>query len=138
MSQKIFLVRYELEDEVPIDETSEVERSTYIPDELANWIDEHGYSCILKIKEEAGSSPNIPVKSISFEDCSKNVLPHVENFLLSLIGRANAHISTDEVIVKKELDIDFNDLLIWLKVREFLKDIIEKNLLTENKKIIIG
>ncbi|EKN3586285.1 hypothetical protein ACMU9X_000437 [Yersinia enterocolitica] len=138
MSQKIFLVRYELEDEVPIDETSEVLRSTYIPDELVNWLDNNSYSCEMKIKEEAGSSPDILVKFISFENCSKNVLPHVENFLLSLVKRANAHISTDEVIVKKELDVDFNDLLIWLKIREVLKDIIEKFPVTENNKVIVG
>lgn len=138
MSQKIFLVQYELEDEVPIDETSNVLLSTYIPDELVSWLDNNGYLCEIKIKEETGSIPDIPVKFISFEDVSKNVLPYVENFLLSLIARANAHISTEEVIVKKEIDVDFNDLLIWLKVREMLKDTTEKYPLTENSKVIIG
>ncbi|WP_407153703.1 hypothetical protein [Citrobacter amalonaticus] len=138
MSQKIFLVQYDLEDEVPIDETSNVLLSTYIPDELVIWLDDHGYLCEIKIKEETGSTPDIPVKFIPFEDVSKNVLPYVENFLLSLIARANAHISTEEVIVKKEIDVDFNDLLIWLKVREMLKDTTEKYPLTENSKVIIG
>lgn len=138
MSQKIFLVQYELEDEVPVDETSNVLLSTYIPDELVSWLDNHGYLCEIKIKEGTGSTPDIPVKFISFEDVSKNVLPYVENFLLSLIARANAHISTEEVIVKKEIDVDFNDLLIWLKVREMLKDTTEKYPLTENSKVIIG
>ncbi|HFK2502101.1 TPA: hypothetical protein ACGXT2_005326 [Klebsiella pneumoniae] len=138
MSQKIFLVQYELEDEVPIDETSNVLLSTYIPDELVIWLDDNGYLCEIKIKEETGSTADIPVKFISFEDVSKNVLPYVENFLLSLIARANAHISTEEAIVKKEIDVDFNDLLIWLKVREMLKDTTEKYPLTENSKVIIG
>ncbi|SFN39896.1 hypothetical protein [Xenorhabdus japonica] len=137
MSQKILLVKYELEDEIPLDETSKVLQSAYIPDELINWLSDNNYSFEIQIKEEAGVSPDIPVTFITFENCLRNVLPHIETNLVSLIQQTKEHTS-GEVIAKKELDNDFDVLSIWLNMRKVLKEKIEKFAESENIKIIIG
>ena len=137
MSQKILLVKYELEDEIPLDVTSEVLQSAYIPDELINWLSDNNYSFEMKIKEEAEAFPDIPVIFISLDNCLKNVLPYIESNLVSLIRQTNEHVS-DELLVKKLLDNDFKALLIWLNMREVLKAKIEKFADSENIKIIVG
>lgn len=136
MSQKIFLVSYELEDETPLDETSEVLQSAYIPDELIKWISVNGYSFERKIKEVAGVIADISVTFI-FEHHFDDILLHIETFLYSLIQQTNDHIS-DKVLNKKELDNDFSDLLVWLNIREVLIAKIEKFSKSENIKIIVG
>ena len=137
MSQKILLVCYQLEDGVPVDDTSEVLQSAYIPDELINWLNENNYTSEIEIKEEVGVPPDVSVISISSVFCMNYVLPHVENNLISLVQKTNEHIS-GEVLVKKELDDDFKNLLIWLNVRDVLTAKIEKYSESEHVLVMIG
>jgi len=139
MSQKIFLVKYTLENDVPIDETSENLQSAYIPDEMLDWLKENNWSCEIEIKESKGVAPDIPVTIIddSKNGCSKGVISHIENRIVTCIQETNGHIS-DGILVAKEIDRDFKILLVWLKVREILKEKEERYIENPNVKIVVG
>jgi hypothetical protein len=139
MSQKIFLVKYILEDDIPIDETSENLQSTYIPDELLDWLKENKCSCEIEIKESKGGGQDIPVTIIdnSEKNCIQDFKSHVENMILKHIQDTNQNFS-DGVLVSKEIDKDFKKLLIWLQVRELLKEKEEKYIEDSNVKVVVG
>lgn len=139
MSQKIYLVKYILEDDVPIDETSEILRSTYIPEDLIAWLDDNGCSCEIEIKETKGADPDIPVTVVgeNKNDSLRSVTSHIDNQILLYVRETNEHVS-DGVLIEKELDKDFKSLLIWLKIREILKEKETKYIETSNIKVVVG
>lgn len=121
MSEKIILVKYVLEDGVPIDESSANLQSAYIPEELTDWIKEKDFIAEIKIKESNGEIPDIPVSIIKNEssDCIESILQYVENTLVRFIEDARLK-TADGIIIRKDLDKDFSNLLTWLKIREIL------------------
>ncbi|MCG9115910.1 hypothetical protein LH428_08615 [Laribacter hongkongensis] len=133
------LVKYELEDDIPIDESSENLQSTYAPAELIGWIEEKKWSSEVKIKESAGDAADIPVTVINDnkDNCLESILQNVENKLIRCIEEAHSHVS-EGLIVSKELDNDFSALHIWLKVREVIKEKEGKYRNDYNIKLVIG
>lgn len=81
MSQKIMLVKYELEDNIPIDESSENLQSTYAPSELIDWVTENKFSSEVEIKESAGGVADISVAIINDgqDNCLERILQYVES-----------------------------------------------------------
>lgn len=139
MSNKLMLVKYVLEDDIPIDESSENLQSTYAPIDFINWVTENKWLSEIRIKESAGDNAEIPVATINddtgnYLEC---ILQYVEAKLVSYIEEAHSHISED-VLVKNELDNDFSVLHIWLKVREVLKEKEGKYRNTQNIMLVIG
>ena len=139
MSHKIYLVKYLLEDGIPIDDTSKKLRSTYIPDELLDWLNTNGLAIEVEMKEAAGEEPDVPVMIIDDgeQNLEREVIAHVEGKIIDYVQETNKHIVND-LHVAKELDSDFKSLLVWLKVREILKEKAEKYTENPNIKIIVG
>jgi hypothetical protein len=139
MSQKLILVKYELEDEIPIDESSENLQSTYAPAELVDWAIENKCSSEIKIKESAGDVADIPVTTIndSEDNCLERTLQYVEAKLFRCIEEAHSHFA-GSVLINKERDNDFSILHIWLNLRELLKEKEGKYRNSRNIKLVIG
>lgn len=139
MSQKIFLVRYLLEDNIPIDDTSENLLSTYIPDDLLDWLIKNEWAGEINIKESEGDSPSIPVTIINEDktNCFQTIVAHIENQIINYIKEANKRFS-DDILISKEIDSDFKTLLIWLKIRELIKEKEEQYINNSHIKIVIG
>lgn len=139
MSQKLILVKYELEDEIPIDESSENLRSSYAPLELIDWAVEKGFISEIMIRESSGEAADLPVSII--DDGEKNhlerVFQHVEAELIRSIEDAHSNISRG-VLIPKELDEHFSKLHSWLEVRNILKEKKEKYNNSCNIKIVVG
>jgi hypothetical protein len=140
MSQKLMLVKYVLEDEIPIDESSENLQSAYIPNELVDWMMENEWSSEIEIKESEGGTADIPVTVIDDgkDNCVKSILEHIESRLIKCIEEANSHISTAIILPSKELENDFAVLHVWLNVHEILKEKAEKYHDNHNIKLIVG
>lgn len=123
MSKKLILVRYALEDEIPIDDSSENILAAYIPDELVDWIEENNFISELQIKESKGEEADIPVSIIKDESFNyvEKILQHVDNTLVRFVEEVKLQ-TKDGLLVSKALDEEFSNLLIWLKIREILKE----------------
>lgn len=123
MSKKLILVRYALEDEIPIDDSSENILAAYIPDELVDWIEENNFISELQIKESNGEEADIPVSIIKDESFNyvEKILQHVDNTLVRFVEEVKLQ-TKDGLLVSKALDEEFSNLLIWLKIREILKE----------------
>ena len=139
MSQKIMLVKYELEDNIPIDESSENLQSTYAPSELIDWVTENKFSSEVEIKESVGRKADISVAIINDgqDNCLERILQYVESQLVRYIETAHYHISSG-VAIRKESDDDFSILHIWLNLRGLLKEKVEKYRTSQNIKLVIG
>ena len=139
MSQKIMLVKYELEDNIPIDASAENLQSTYAPHELIDWVTENKFSSEVEIKESAGSVADIPVAIIndSQGNSLEKILQYVESQLIHYIEKAHSHIASG-VNIKKESDDDLSILHIWLNLRGLLKEKVEKYRNSQNIKLVIG
>lgn len=139
MSQKLMLVKYVLEDEIPIDESSENLQSAYIPNELVDWMVENEWSSEIEIKESEGGDADIPVTVIDVgkDNCMKSILDYIESRLINCIEEASSHISTG-ILISKELENDFAILHVWLNMREILKEKAEKYHDNHNIKLIVG
>lgn len=117
MSQKIYLVQYELDDDVPVDDTSSRIKSAYIPDELIELLGEKKLAIEIEIKESAGMEPDIPV---TFIDDLEGAIHYLEANLVRAVQFTYEQISSD-VLIEKEMDDNYRDLLISLKIREIMK-----------------
>lgn len=139
MSQKLILVKYELEDEIPIDESSKNLSSSYAPPELIDWAVERGIISEIMIRESSGEAADVPVSIIddgedSHLDC---VFKHVEAELIRIIEDAHSNIS-EGILISRELDRHFSKLHSWLEVRNILKEKIEKYKNSCDVKIVVG
>lgn len=139
MSQKLILVKYELEDDIPIDESSDNLKSTYVPDEFIDWITEKQFLSEIKIKESARETADVPISVINDnkDNYLKIILQYVDAQLIKHIETAHSHIS-EGLIISKELNNDFSTLHIWLEVRKVLKEKEEKYCTSQNIKLVIG
>jgi hypothetical protein len=139
MSQKLILVKYKLEDEIPIDESSENLRSSYAPLELIDWAAEKGFVSEIMIKESSGAAADVPVSII--DNGEKNhlepVFQHVVAELIRSIEDAHSNIS-EGVLIPKELDRHFSKLHSWLEIRNILKEKKEKYNNSCDVKIVVG
>jgi hypothetical protein len=61
MSEKLILVKYELEDGTPVDESSLNLDAAYIPPEFKDWMEENKFVSEMLIKETFASRADIPV-----------------------------------------------------------------------------
>jgi hypothetical protein len=134
MSQQLSLVQFELEGETPIDETSKKIKSTYVPDEFVEFLAEKQLSIEVNIKESIGIVSDIPV--IFVEDI-EGTLHYIEEKLVRFIQEANEKVS-GEVLVEKEIDDSYSNLLIWLKARDILKLKQHKYLEKTHIKVVVG
>lgn len=138
MSQKLILVKYELEDDIPIDESSENLMSSYAPPELINWAIEKGLISEINIKESSGEIADIPVSMIDDRENShlEDIFQYVEAELIRHVESAHSYISKG-LLIPKELDKHFSELHIWLEVRNLLKEKKEKYS-NNNIKLVVG
>lgn len=134
MSQKIYLVQYELEQDIPVDDTSSKIKSAYIPDELIELLAEKNIAIEVEIKESEGMEPDIPV---TFIDDVEGALHHFEANLVRSVQITHEKISSD-VLVEKEMNDSYRDLLILLKIREILKLKQTKYMDNPQIKVIVG
>lgn len=134
MSQKIYLVQYELDQDVPVDDTSSRIKSAYIPDELIELLAEKKLAIEIEIKESEGMEPDIPV---TFIDDLEEAIHYLEANLVRSVQSAYEQISSD-VLVEKEMDDSYRDLLIFLKIREIMKLKQTKYLDNPQIKVIVG
>ncbi|EGR0247549.1 hypothetical protein FON35_23425 [Vibrio parahaemolyticus] len=134
MSQKIYLVQYELDQDVPVDDTSSRIKSAYIPDELIELLAEKKLAIEIEIKESAGMEPDIPV---TFIDDLEGAIHYLEANLVRSVQSTYEQISSD-VLVEKEMDDSYRELLIFLKIREIMKLKQTKYLDNPQIKVIVG
>ncbi|MBK3445844.1 hypothetical protein [Pseudomonas lactis] len=139
MSQKLILVKYELENGIPIDESSENLSSAYAPPELLNWATEKGFITKIIIRESLGEVADVPVSIIDDgENTHLNaVFQYIEAELIKYIEDAHSHISGG-VLKPKELDRQFSSLHIWLEARNIFKEKMDKYNDNCNIKIVVG
>ena len=139
MSQKLILVKYVLEDEIPIDESSENLQSAYIPDELIDWMMENEWLSETKIKESKGEAADIPITVIDDgkANCLQSILSNIEAKLIKCIEEAHSHISTG-ILISTEQENDFEALHVWLNVRKIFKEKEEKYHENHSIKLIVG
>lgn len=139
MSQKLILVKYELEDEIPIDESSENLRSSYAPLELVDWLVEKGFISEIMIRELPGEAADLPVSIIDDgkENHLESIFQHVEAELIRTIEETQSNISAG-ILIPKELDKQFSKLHSWLEVRNILKEKKDKYSNNSNIKIVVG
>lgn len=138
MSQKLIIVKYELEDDIPIDESSENLMSSYAPPELISWIIEKGLISEINIKESLGEVADIPVSMIDDSKSShlEDIFQHIEAELIRHIESAHSYISKG-LFIPKEIDKYFSELHIWLEVRNLFKEKKEKYS-NNNIKLVVG
>lgn len=134
MSQKLTLVKFELEDDVPVDETSKVIMSTYIPDEFVDLLYERKLSTETEIKESVGAFPDIPVVFINEVE---GAIHEVGIKLTECIRTAYEQVC-GELLIEKEVDSSYRDLLIWLKIRELLRLKQEKHIEDSQFRLVVG
>ncbi len=134
MSQKLTLVKFELEDDVPVDETSELIMSTYIPDEFVDLLSERKILTETKIKESVGSSPDI---SVVFINEVEGAIDEVGIKLTECIKTAYEQVCGD-LLITNEVDSSYRDLLIWLKIRELLRLKQEKHIEDSQFRLVVG
>lgn len=122
MSQKIYLEKYEIEDDIPIDETSETLDSTYISGDLIAWLQDNEFLVEEKIKESKGDNPDIEVIFINDEKDKglDDILSHFENLVLKMI-EDTASKNKDGVIVANEVDNDLTNIQVLLNVRSIIR-----------------
>ncbi|WP_354624575.1 hypothetical protein [Psychromonas sp. MME2] len=122
MSKKIYLVKYEIEDDIPIDETSETLDSTYISDDLIAWLQDNEFLVEEKIKESKGNNPDIEVIFINDEKGKglDDIFSHLENLVLKMI-EDTASKNRDGVIVANEVDNDLTNIQVLLNVRSIIR-----------------
>ena len=139
MSQKIMLVKYELEDDIPVDESSDNLISSYAPAEFIDWAVEKGFISEIKIKESSGESADLPISVIDDSEDShlESILQYVEAELIRFIEDTHSHIS-EGVLITKEIDNCFSNLHTWLEVRNTLKEKKEKYHNNCNIKLVVG
>lgn len=134
MSQKLSLVKFEIEDEIPIDETSQRIKSAYIPNEFVDYLAQRKLSSEIEIKESRGVSPDIPVVFIENIDKSIN---EVDARLAEFVRASHGQVC-GELLVAKEIDKCYRDLLTWLKIRELFKLKQEKYIEDPQFKLVVG
>ena len=139
MSQKLMLVKYELEDDIPVDESSENLRSSYAPPELIDWAVEKRLITEINIRESSGEAADVPISIIDDGENShlEDIFQHIEAELIRHIEDAHSHIS-GSVLIPKELDKHFSNLHAWLEVRNTLKEKREKYSNNHNIKLVVG
>ena len=139
MSQKLILVKYELEDGTPIDESSENLSATHAPKEFVDWAAENKFLSEVYIKESAGEVADIPISTINcgVDTHLEEALKYIEAKLIQGIETAHTHISGD-VLITKELDDQFSILLIWLNLRDIIKEKMANYRNNDNIKLVIG
>ncbi|WP_323971772.1 hypothetical protein [Aeromonas hydrophila] len=139
MSQKLILVKYDLDNEIPIDESSENLMSSYAPLELIYWAVEKGFISEIMIRESSGEAADVPVSIIDDGEGNhlEHIFQHVEAELIRSIEDAHSNIS-EGVLIPKKLDEHFSKLHSWLEVRNILKEKKEKYKNSCNIKIVVG
>lgn len=139
MSQKLMLVKYELEDDIPVDESSENLRSSYAPPELIDWAVEKGFISEINIRESSGEAADVPISIIDDGENShlEDIFQHVEAVLIRYIEDTHSHIS-GSVLIPKELDKYFSNIHVWLEARNILKEKREKYNNSYNIKLVVG
>lgn len=134
MSQKLSLVKFEIEDEVPIDETSKNIESTYIPDEFVEFLAERKFSEKIYIKESSGIEPDIlAVFIVNIESAINEVEQRLSECVKDSYNKV-----CGELLIKAEVDNSYRDLLIWLKIREIFKLKSEKHIEDPHFMLIVG
>ena len=139
MSQKIYLEKYELEDDIPIDETSETLDSTYISGDLIAWLQDNEFLVEAKIKESKGGNPDIEVFFINDEKdkCLDDIFCHFENLVLKKI-EDTASKNKDGVIVASEVDNDLTNIQVLLNIRSIIRRKKDKFADSSNIKLMLG
>jgi len=122
MSQKIYLEKYEIEDDIPIDETSETLDSTYISDNLIAWLQDNKFLVEEKIKESKGDNPDIEVIFINDKKDKglDDIFSHFENLVLKMI-EDTASKNKDGVIIANEVDNDLTNIQVILNLRSIIR-----------------
>lgn len=134
MSQKLSLVQFELEDGFPVDETSKVIMSTYIPDGFVDLLSERKISTKIEMKESVGTHPDIPFVCIKEVERAIN---EVDIKLTECIRTAYEQVCGD-LLIEKEVDSSYRELLIWLKIREILRLKKEKHIEDSQFRLVVG
>lgn len=134
MSQKLTLVEFELEDDIPVDETSKLIISTYIPEEFVDLLSERKILTETEIKESVGSSPEI---SVVFINEVEGAIDEVDIKLTECIRTAYEKVCGD-LLIKNEVNSSYRDLLIWLKIREILRLKQEKHIEDSQFRLVVG
>lgn len=139
MSQKIYLEKYEIEDDIPIDETSETLDSTYISNDLIAWLKDNEFLVEEKIKESKGDNPDIEVIFINDEKDKglDDIFSHFENLVLKLI-EDTASKNKDGFIVASEVDNDLTNIQVLLNVRSIIRRKRDKFLDSSYIKLMLG
>ena len=134
MSQKLSLVKFDIEDEIPIDETSKRISSTYIPDVFVDFLAEKGLSTEINIKESAGVTSDLPtVFIVNIE----GMIREVDAKVIESINFANNKVDS-ELLIKTEVDDSYRDLLTWLKIWDLLKIKNEKYIEDPHFMLVVG
>ena len=126
MSYNLYLSKYSLENEIPIDDSSKNINSTYVPDDLFTWLEENKHIKEINIKEIEGGIADLQVISINNEEERlDDVISHVEENIINLINETHSQTS-DGLRVRKEIRSKFKNLSRWLKIHEILMEKTEK------------
>ena len=139
MSHMLILVKYKLEDGIPIDDSSENITSTYAPPEFVDWAIENGLLCETRIRESTGQAADIPIAALDEEALRRidEVEQYVQSKLIWLIEAAHTHISAD-VLRKKDINECFDSLRTWLELRETIRMKTESFGTNNNVKLVVG
>jgi len=139
MSKNIFLVKYRLEDNIPIDETSDNVCSAYLPDELYEYIKQQKLINEIYIKESSGAAAELPIKII--EDDNSNLLAslllYLEKKLFMFMQEANTY-HEQNITCQKKIDEDLEHLITWLHVWKLFKEKKDKYAQMPEIKIVLG
>lgn len=139
MSKKMILVRYDLDNGVPLDGSSENILEAYIPKEFIEFLEKEKFISELWIKELQNEDVDIELSVVNDENLTylENIVNHVENTLIRFIDEIKLE-NKDGLVVSRDLDEGLSNLLIWLEIRKILKkkiSLYEDNIYT---KLVIG
>jgi post-segregation antitoxin (ccd killing protein) len=139
MSQKLMLVKYELDDGVPVDDSSEVLESTFVPPELIAWAENNGSIREIHIRECAGDGADIPVTTFDPSDSRHlaKMLGHVENEIFRHAQDLSSDVSS---AISTEIDRErmFETLRIWLAVQKLLRQALDDYVDDHGVRLVIG
>lgn len=140
MSKQIFLVKYILEEDIPIDESSNNIDRAFLPGELDDWLNSSSYLAEVNIREEAGEAPNLPVVMIKADETDDQSIKDCLNFVeTKIFGLTNetSDLLKAEVIKNDTTTSQLDNLYIWLKIRNLLKEK-KKNITNISLQLVIG
>ena len=139
MSKKLILVRYDLDNGIPIDYSSENISEAYIPDEFVEFLKEEKLISELRIKELKGEDAEIEISIVNDEipEYLKTIIWHVDNKLIRFVKELQFK-NEDDLIISIDLDKRFSNLFVWLNIRNILKEKMKQYDNNINIKLVVG